>query len=355
MKRVFDILKPTPLSLLLFLLLLLSQGVFFTTTGTTYRSNSPDERVVSFGIGAPLSYTIIEDVTTFRYNIPALIANPVLSWALAVLIARAYTWATGFRRPATSIAWISLGILVVSFLISIGFSRHYWGYWLFRPPVLAEINEVVSVTAVIPFRADPYDSLNTAPVTPDDYDLARAVERHTTARYYSLPERLLAPLSRRGLLPVTHSNAISELPQLAEAIRDSGLLVTPAPGYTHTTPYRGVMIDARNEKGERMVFLGLCGGEVSNDHRPYYELLYTAPPGSKKHAFVSGQRFFFDIAHIEGFEWYVVWSVLSLMGITTSLPIVCVGVLAQRRIEKHRGSEVPLAARCKSPAASISS
>jgi len=87
---------------------------------------------------------------------------------------------------------------------------------------------------------------------------------------------------------------------------------------------------------ERMIFLGLDGQQVSNDHYPCYEFLYTGTKGSGDIKFKRSQRFFYDVAGIEGVEWYVIWPYLSLIGITVTSLITIIIMPIRRTLNNHR-------------------
>ena len=319
--RVATVLMPTPLRLAMFVLVLLIQCAFYVLYPIVQSGGAP--------LGGPIGEAVVsaidrlDDATVRVLYVLALAADLFISYVVAALLARSYRSATGSRRPGQLFAWSAAVVLAVTFLASIGFSRYYWGYYLFRPPVLSAIHDVASVVSVVPFEADPYDDVNSAPLVPDNYQLSRKVAACANRSYYCLPERLLLPLNQRGMLPAAHSTALSELPPATDLIRDSGLFAAPDEGYTHTGPFRGVYVEARSASGGRMLFLGAACGEVSNDHRPYYELHFTAPPGTDDWAFAGGQRFFFDIAGNEGIEWYVVWPFLAVAAMGLCLPAAC--------------------------------
>jgi len=83
----------------------------------------------------------------------------------------------------------------------------------------------------------------------------------------------------------------------------------------------GVAVDAIGKSGGRLVVLGLTGGEVSNDHRPYYEMVFGAPTPNSPLEFIRGQRFFYDVAGMEGMEWYSIWLLLAVPSVLFGLAI----------------------------------
>jgi hypothetical protein len=128
-------------------------------------------------------------------------------------------------------------------------------------------------------------------------------------------ERGLYGLEERGLLPAEHSTDLGSLPPLYPLIRKTGILAVPDEGYVEADLLEGILVDGIGEEGRRLVVMGLKGQQVSNDHRPFYELAFAAPAGSKDLTCLRGQRFFFDVAGIEGMEWYVIWPMLAIPGV----------------------------------------
>lgn len=130
-----------------------------------------------------------------------------------------------------------------------------------------------------------------------------------------LDTRILLELDRRSLLPKALTQTLSGLPELYPLIRNSGLFAQSSPGYDSSARLRGVAVDAIGKAGDRLVVIGLTGGQLSNDHYPYYELLFGAQTQGSQLEFIRGQRFFYDAAGMEGFEWYVIWPMLAIPGI----------------------------------------
>jgi hypothetical protein len=210
---------------------------------------------------------------------------------------------------------IAVGAIVIgTLLFSLDFSRSYWGYLFARPPVLREIEDVSTVKAVIPIKTVGEDARNRTIVIDPDYSMAVSMKDAEADRYYCLEARLLMALRRKHLLPARVSMDLTGLPDLHPLIRGTGILEQPEKGYT-SDELRGVAIDAVSRSGSRQVFIGVCGWMLSNDHYPYYEMLFTEEPGASRLTYLHGQQFFYDLAGWEGLEWYVVWCVLALSGI----------------------------------------
>jgi len=218
-----------------------------------------------------------------------------------------------------------------------GWSKSYWGYFFFRPGPLTEFGEVARVTAVIPLWTETNDDGSRRIVLEEDFTIGSALNHGRQYPYYNLMERGLYVLEREGLLPEQHSTDLGTLPPLFPLISATGVLAAADKGYEDSDLLEGILVDGIGEDGRRLVLIGLKGQQVSNDHRPYYEFAFSAPAESKNLIYVRGQRFFFDVAGIEGMEWYVIWPMLALPGLVVGSIIFTVVALAwrwRRRLRK---------------------
>lgn len=215
-----------------------------------------------------------------------------------------------FRRPQPTYILAIGGLFVASFLGALGLSHWMWGYFLERPalPALAgEITHVRSVTMVETPDREPrlLSSRVSQEFAPDQL----------TPRddYYFLEGRVLRSLKNRGLLPNRPTPTTLDLKEVNSVLAASGPLAAPETGYHNSDLLAGVVVDGETESGSRLVFLALRGGEVSNDHYPFYEVVLGAPSGGGALGYEFGQRFFYDVAGMEGMEWPVFFSLLSVV------------------------------------------
>jgi hypothetical protein len=348
MNTILKKLKPTPLLGILLLLILLLQGTTFVWQSGTYSmdGNAPNSHRLSFGIGGPLSITTIDGSTTYDINWLTFICNLACCYILAAILSRVFTNAAPFRRPALVCAVVTLVMIAASFCAAVGISKAYWGYYFARPAVVREVEEVTSVTAVIPVETES-DGGGTRKVTPrQNFSVAECLAHGRNDPYYCLVERLLLALDEKKLLPSGHTVDMADLPALFPLIQKTGILARSGKGYEDSDVLGGVVIDAVDKSGRRIVFLGLTGRQVSNDHYPYYEMVFSGSIGSPDLSYVRGQHFFYDLAGIEGVEWYGIWLFFAL-------PAVFIGILAVTavmpiwRVIKRKGK-----ARWPSPTAS---
>ena len=313
--RVLRALKPTALSLLVFFTIILP--------GTISLS--------------PISVTISSDGAT-AWNIPwRFFAWSLAGGYLAALVLTAiFKLATGFRRPVRAFFLTVVFVASLAFIAAIGASKAYWGYFLFRPSLLAEFSNIAQVSALVPVETP--DATTAAPtlVYCGDSTLAQDLAYAEDSPYDYPAGRLLLALRKRHLLPTGFSASLSNLPPLLPLAQASGIMTPSESGYESEKSLRGIAVDAVDSAGARLVFLGFHGGQVSNDHYPYYEMLFTAPPGSFDLKFVRGQRFFFDIAGIEGSEWYVMGLGFSLMALPLALVVLVSAMAVGRSLVRFR-------------------
>ena len=151
MNVIPKMLKPTALMGILFVLILLVQGAFFSSASMTYSMGGdvPDKAESSYGIGSPITATTVNGTTNSDIKWLALVGNLAACYLLAATLSKGFAGATRFRRPAIAYGIVALVMILVSFCVSIGISRSYWGYFFTRPPVLSEVNDVASVVAVV--------------------------------------------------------------------------------------------------------------------------------------------------------------------------------------------------------------
>lgn len=343
MRFVLNALRPTPLGILLFVLGLLIQTALISVSSATFsfESHVPESSDWSFGPGAPVKIRVEGGAVSVDIRWGVLAFDLLATYLAAVAVARVLARATALRRPARAYGLVVAGALALAFLASVGLSKMYWGYWFARPPVPREVGDIARVVSVTPVTVSDGASAPAVTVRGDaslTKDLASA--RHDA--YYGLDERVLLELERRNLLPPAYATSMPDLPDPLALVRDTGLLVQPGEGYEKEAGLRGgVIVDACDRAGGRLVVMGLVGGQVENDHYPYYELVFAGSPGSTGLAYVGGQRFFHDFAGIEGAEWYLVWPVLFLPAVVLGIPLFTLVRILAMHIRRRREPETP--------------
>ncbi len=310
--RMLRFLRPTGLALVLMLLILLAQVVFLSVSST---ASDSAETVHSFGLGSPIQVFAGNGQTRLKIDWGVIIVNLSFCYLLSLLLGRGMAMATRVRRPALAYGRIAVAAIVVTFLISIILSKRYWGYFIQRPGLLPEVKQIAHVHRIIPVKTQELAGGNRAFMVETDYSLAERVADGKRDAYYCLEERVLIELESRKLLPESPAQTFGGLPELYPMVLNSGALAKSDPGYDSAADLRGIVVDALDGASNRLVVIAITGGQVANDHRPYYELLFRGRKSTADLSFVRGQRFFYDVAGIEGMEWYIGWLVMAPCGI----------------------------------------
>lgn len=90
-----------------------------------------------------------------------------------------------------------------------------------------------------------------------------------------------------------------------------GLTVNSSHGYNSDRQLHGLVMSFVSRDGRPLTLIAARGGQVSNDHYPYYEALF-----DDKMDLVQSHMFYFDVAGMEGAEG---WPVLILSSIVAGI------------------------------------
>ncbi len=185
-------------------------------------------------------------------------------------------------------------------------SRLYWGYWIAPPSSVGTARALSEVTSFTSFW------WRTAPVSGRAALLGGAKD----VNYVSGDSpygRLPAALVGRHLLPTSeHPVDPAVLHSLIAALSTCGLLRRGEPGYEYATDLHGHIATGKDRSGRPVYVAALVGGQVSNDHYPYYELIATPlPTGQVKLQHV--RFYWYDFAGMEGIaHWFAGLAVASM-------------------------------------------
>ena len=260
-----------------------------------------------------------------RFGFSAVIPS---AGALAVGILA--TMLAGRRLRPSALLVAMAGSMLLPFVGAMLLSKANWGYYLNRPPVarrIAKARRIDSVTFVTTQTDDRGDS-TFLPDPSRTIDEAIRHGRHDS--YYCLSARALIALQDRGALPLDPRPMDPDrLSWLYDIVDRTGHLEaggTYDDDYGRTHPYteakhlKGVVIEALGADGAPIVFIGVSGGEVSNDHYPYYEFLFSGVSTRGGPELLSWQRFYYDVAGLEGMEWPAIFVIFSIIEFAIALP-----------------------------------
>lgn len=312
---------------------LLLQAVFFSSSTTTISldKSAPARSSVAFGLGSPITIVTISGKKIYPIKWGFLMLNLAVTFMGSILVAAWLAKITRVQRPARAFGLVAGAAIAATFLVSIGISKAYWGYFISRPALIGEVSEIAKIKAVISFGTE-LDGYGKYHAVPDNtYSLS---DRLASGKKYgddSLGERILVELDRRNLLPAAFATTTDGLPELYQLIQGSGVLATSSPGYDSSARLGGIAVDADDKAGNRILVLGLTGGQLSNDHYPYYEMVFHEQKAAGELSFARSQHFFYDAAGMEGFEWYVIMLYLSVPGIAAGFIIFTIGRLIWKK------------------------
>jgi hypothetical protein len=276
-------------------------------------------------------------VPRFRIQ-KAMIAIVVVAAVLAVFRSFSYgglvcltpfcgTWLTsrfGKTPSERRIALVAgaIGTLLLPALAAFGLNYIIWGYFVRRPAVDRRIVEAQSIRSIT--RVETYIapngkmSFSGAPLGTVDEDIR---ESPYDGDYYVLAGRVLRALKTGHRLPRSPGQMSAErLAPLYTILDATGHLENGEPGYNDAKNLHGIVIEAQGDDGRPLVFVAVRGREVSNDHYPFYEFLFTSHTSGTSPRLLSAQRFYFDVAGIEGVEWPAFLVVFAIIGFIPALP-----------------------------------
>ena len=190
-----------------------------------------------------------------------------------------------------------LVIPVVFLLSTCVTSRLYWGYW-FTPPAAGEtVRQLSELTSFTSFWRSGGGSGRAA--------LQRAAREVDYTSGEAPGGRVPAALVKRGLLPASEQPVEeSILRAFTAALAERGELRQGNAHYRQATELHGHIAIGKDQDGRDLYIAALSGGEVSNDHRPYYEMVAT-PVGSDRVTINRLRFYWWDLAGVEGFgHWF---------------------------------------------------
>jgi len=180
-----------------------------------------------------------------------------------------------------------------------------WGYCFVRPGLDSRVERLKSVASITPVVTGSEETGQRVFVVDQQRLQAgwrASVDRAHADPYYSLDERVLLSLDRRGLLVNAPTAREAVLRPLYACVEATGLLQEGSAGYKDAKNLAGVVVEATGEDAKDYLFVGITGGQISNDHYPYYEFLFESPAAPGRPKLLSSRRFYYEVAGIEGME-----------------------------------------------------
>lgn len=196
------------------------------------------------------------------------------------------------------------------------------GLLFFKASVFEETRAFDKVPAVVFFQINTDDTGKHSLTSDSSETFSRTNNPTNSDDYYDLKERILKNLANRNLLPAEPAKTFDGFPDLDTLIHQSGMLDPWDGKYDSWSKRSGVAVQALDKSGSPFLFIGLRGGQISNDHCPFYEILLRGNKDSSEFNLIRSQVFYFDVAGMEGTEWPVIWLYIVIPGIVIGLLIV---------------------------------
>jgi hypothetical protein len=252
------------------------------------------------------------------------------------------------RRWHRLLLGVPLIVMLVAALLAADLNQGMWGYWIWRPAPdrrVLRASAVITVTPVVVQK----DGAGIPQLVPNGTYNGPGwyIPTQPEVDYYLLDRRVLLSLERSGLLTgPAPALAAERFDELMPLVLTSGQLGPQFAGYDQFAPgmARGMVYELRGRSGERLLLLALQGGEVSNDHRAFYEFLFEAGGGPLR--LLSTRRFYFDVAGFEGAEFLSFFVVFSALGLLFTVPPI-VACFVYLRFSRTAAMERGLCPACR--------
>lgn len=212
--------------------------------------------------------------------------------------------------------------VAVSVLAGTGLSKYVWGYWFSPPEVAPELGELEQLGFFVqlqPRNSAPELRWGTSALAARE--LADGAAEHAKSPVNSFDMRLHGAVHERGLRSPLGMLDAGALESIERAVGSSPLLVHGEPGYSRALWLEGYAAGGRTRSGDVLVVLALHGPEVANDHHALYDFAFRCNGSC---ALLRQQRYFEDVAGIEGVRWEVFSALAALGMMLAGLPFVTV-------------------------------
>lgn len=230
----------------------------------------------------------------------------------------------------------------------------YWGYFLIRPALVSEIEEFSTIDAwgtvdSAQSEVDLTDPTNPKLIieSPDNKSWTEVVSdaqencRSSSNIFFDYPclsNEAVLKFNQDQLITVdTNQLSSGNLVDWHQVFVETGLVEIPQPDYRGFDSRDGLIAVGRDRQDQPLVFIGLRGGQVENDHYPYYEVILRQKADSPGNWEAIAQRTFaIESAGIEQMD-PIVWLIETVKWCLLLSPLLAIVYLP--KILKHFNSQ----------------
>ncbi|MEB3214800.1 MAG: hypothetical protein VKN72_00870 [Nostocales cyanobacterium 94392] len=261
--------------------------------------------------------------------------------------------------------------IFVGFLASISISKYYWGYYLNPPGLPNQVKEFDKIRSITPVssikrndgsRIFKIDTSNSCieEIQSGIENLQSNCGTGKCNTEYCDNTRILLSLNKQGKLPKkTPYISPDKLNSLYNYLEKTKLLYQGEAGYNGELVsdktsgdliskgdgkrLEGIVIEAEDNNNQSLLFIAANGGQISNDHYPYYEFLFKFYDNKSAPELIANNRFFYEIAGFEElFVWYFIWIFLIGIGFILSIPITFLLILMRIHLKPQTPQTISL-------------
>ncbi len=190
-------------------------------------------------------------------------------------------------------------------------SENYWGYPFKRQVIFPEVSHAYKLISFSSVATNPAKK----PRALEPFFNTNKFEHGLNGRkdpYYGSIDRLLMAFEDNSPFQgelydfqkvyddTTTKISLGKLNTVANAIYNCGIIDSGEMSSDFGKILNGIIVEYQTRDNERYLFAGLAGLEISNDHHPFYEFLFSENNGL---VLLKNQRYYYDSAGFEGAEY----------------------------------------------------
>ncbi len=198
----------------------------------------------------------------------------------------------------------------------------YWGYSFTRPPVFKELTDAEQILTLSRVTNVDTVGINPLHVNSGSYQYDDTLYGRKDPYYGENYRALmlledinwdnLKSLNFRAVYEDVNKKINSDILKDVEIqISQTYAIMHENNSYGNKPKINGLLIEFSTVDNTKYIYSGLDGGEISNDHFPFYEFLFEEQKGH--YQLVKKQMFFYDVAGAEGIEYAIVAPFFSLV------------------------------------------